>query len=69
MMDRKYGSLVSLSPHVCFLKILATTCRIDKRSHAFPFESYGVALCCLFMTSQCKVFLVIDGMTFWLWKK
>ena len=69
-MDRKYGSLLSLSQHVCFLTILAKMCRIDKRkSHAFCFESYGVALCCPFMTSLCKVFLVVDGMNFWLWKK
>ena len=40
MMDCKCGSLFSLSLHVCFLKILATTCRIDERkSQAFPFES------------------------------
>ena len=34
---------------VCFLEILATRFRIDKRKpHAFPFESYGVVLCCSF---------------------
>ena len=36
-MNRKYGSLVSLSPHVCFLTILTIACRIDKRKVACLF--------------------------------
>ena len=48
MMDRKYGSLLSLSPPVCFLKVLATTCRIgERKSQALPFESISW-LCCSF---------------------
>ena len=39
-MDRKYGSLLSVSLHCVFLKILATTCRINERKlQAFPFKS------------------------------
>ena len=57
IMDRTYGSLFLLSPLVCFLKILATTCRIDKRkSQAFPFESES-RLCCPFHDHEWKVFL------------
>ena len=53
MMDRTYGSWLSLSRHVCFLKILVTTCRIDKRkSHGFSFESFW-----------------LEEMNFWPWKE
>ena len=35
------GSLLSLSPPVCFFKILETTCRIDERkSQAFSYCSF-----------------------------
>ena len=55
---------------VCFLKILATTCRIDERkSLAFPFESISRLSAARFMTSSENSFGVIDGMTFWPWKK
>ena len=67
MIDREYGSLLSLSPHI---KILATTCRIDEiKSQAFPFGSISRLSAARFMTSSEKSFWVVDGITFWQWKK
>ena len=55
---------------VCFLKILATTCRIaERKSQAFPFESISRLSVARFMTSSEKSFWVVDGMTSWPWKK
>ena len=55
---------------MCFLKILATTCRIDERkSQDFPFVSISLLSAARFMTASEKSFWVVDGITFWPWKK
>ena len=70
MMDRKYRSLLSLSPHCVFLRFCDNVSHTDERKlKAFPFESISCLSAARFMTSSEKSFWVVVGMTFWPWKK
>ena len=51
-----------------FLKILATACRIDEVRKPFSLN-LNCGSAAGFMTSSEKSFWVVDGMTFWPWKK
>ena len=52
--------------HMCvFLKFWWQRVTLIKEGcMPLPFESYGMVFCCLFMTLECKVVLVVDGMNF-----